>query len=91
MVPDILENSLPRPHPIPSYPPPESESSYGTNYPGTMYYMGPNNYSNVGPYSQHQPDRVRDSRDYETVTLPKKPETVSDSESEDLYATIPPY
>ena len=80
MVPDILENSLPRPQPV-QYAP-ASESSYGTNYPGTMYYMGPQ-----GPqyhvYEQYKP------MDYESVTLPKKPETVSDSESEDMYATIP--
>ena len=80
MVPDILESSLPRQQPV-QYAP-ASESSYGTNYPGTMYYMGPQ-----GPqyhvYEQHKP------MDYESVTLPKKPETVSDSESEDMYATIP--
>ena len=64
------------------YPPPaESESSYGTNYPGTMYYMGAPRLVN------------RTSADYESVTLPKKPETVSDSDSEheDMYATIPAY
>lgn len=82
MVPDILENSLPRPHQM-QYPPPESESSYGTNYPGTMYYMG--------PQQQTYQNRPVSSADYETVTLPKKPETVSDSESEDMYATIPAY
>ena len=68
-VPDILENSLPRHAHAPS------ESSYGTNYPGTMYYMG---------HNQHAL-RV----DYDCVTLPKKPETVSDSDSDDMYATIP--
>jgi len=77
MVPDILESSLPRPQRTYA---PESESSYGTNYPGTMYYMGPTqNYSNVN--SQN--------KDYDCVTLPKKVETVSDSDSEDMYATIP--
>ena len=89
-VPDILENSLPRPHPM-QYP--ESESSYGTNYPGTMYYMGPQ-------HQQYQQQRAanynntlvnRSSEYYDTVTLPKKPETVSDSDSEDMYATIPAY
>ena len=81
MVPDILESSLPRPHHTqyaPTYAP-ESESSYGTNYPGTMYFMGTQN-------RQAEP-----MKDYDCVTLPKKPETVSDSESEDLYAVIPPY
>ena len=83
MVPDILESSLPRQQPV-QYAP-ASESSYGTNYPGTVYYMGPQ--GPQGPqyhvYEQYKP------MDYESVTLPKKPETVSDSESEDMYATIP--
>ena len=78
MVPDILENSLPRPPPLPhphmqAQYAPASESSYGTNYPGTMYYMGP----------QNQGNPVRVNVDYDCVTLPKKPETVSDSESEE--------
>ena len=80
MVPDILENSLPRPQQV-QYAP-ASESSYGTNYPGTMYYMG--------PPSREMPVN-RNSDYYDTVTLPKKPETVSDSDSEDMYATIPAY
>ena len=80
MVPDILESSLPRQQPV-QYAP-ASESSYGTNYPGTMYYMGPQR-PQYHVYEQHKP------MDYESVTLPKKPETVSDSESEDMYATIP--
>ena len=96
-VPDILENSLPRPHQI-QYAAPESESSYGTNYPGTMYYMGSQDqqhqqYGNTDLLGQPSHGTLvnRSSDCYDTVTLPKKPETVSDSDSEDMYATIPAY
>ena len=75
MVPDILENSLPRTH-LASYAP-GSESSYGTNYPGTMYFMGPPGQVALSEKSNH----------LDSVPLPKKPDSVSDSESEDLYAT----
>ena len=84
MVPDILESSLPR-HPAPQYAP-SSDSSYGTNYPGTMYFMGQTNQA-----SQVQDQSRHSYQDYDSVTLPKKPETVSDSESEDTYAVIPAY
>jgi len=78
MVPDILENSLPRP--TASYAA-SSESSYQTNYPGTMYFMG----------QPGQCVRQQGSPVGESIPLPMKPVSVSDSESEDLYATIPAY
>ena len=78
MVPDILENSLPRP--TASYAA-SSESSYQTNYPGTMYYMGQPGQGLQRNSPQHG----------ESIPLPMKPASVSDSESEDLYATIPAY